>query len=163
MKWVVKGHLLRCKRASFTHQKGMFCNAKGRLLHSKRACIVWQLWIFLTKRGGEGRCKGFSIGCFWLVMDIPLAVVEVFKWSSFVKWWGYMTTWECMPWQSLLCRFVFDYAKKVGEKVGRYRIKTISLWRKDDFRNEELTRQTEGSKASSVLQNGLFSFVMNGY
>lgn len=47
--------------------------------------------------------------------------------------------------------------------MGRYRIKSISLWRKDDFRNEELTRQTESSKASSVLQNGLFSFVMNGY
>ena len=41
--WVVKGHLLRCKRAPFTHQKGMFCNAKGRLLHGKRACIDLRL------------------------------------------------------------------------------------------------------------------------
>lgn len=59
--------------------------------------------------------------------------------------------------------FCFRLTKKVRENVGRYRIKSISLWRKDDFRNEELTRQTESSKASSVLQNGLFSFVMNGY
>lgn len=30
--------------------------------------------------------------------------------------------------------------------MGRYRIKSISLWRKDDFRNEELTRQTGGQR-----------------
>jgi len=34
----------------------------------------------------------------------------------------------------------------VRENVGRYRIKSISLWRKDDFRNEELTRQTGGQR-----------------
>ena len=29
---ILKGHILHCKRASFTHQKGIFCNVKGRLL-----------------------------------------------------------------------------------------------------------------------------------
>ena len=48
---VLKDALLHCKRASFTLQKGMFCNAKGRLLHGKRASLTFQLWIFLTKVG----------------------------------------------------------------------------------------------------------------
>jgi len=40
---VLKDALLHCKRASFTLQKGMFCNAKGHLLHGKRASITFQL------------------------------------------------------------------------------------------------------------------------
>ena len=48
---VLKDALLQCKRASFTHQKGMFCNAKGHLLHGKKASLTFQLWIFLTKVG----------------------------------------------------------------------------------------------------------------
>ena len=48
---ILKDALLHCKRASFTLQKGMFCNAKGRLLHCKRASLTFQLWIFLTKVG----------------------------------------------------------------------------------------------------------------
>ena len=39
---VLKDALLHCKRASFTLQKGMFCNAKGHLLHGKRASITFQ-------------------------------------------------------------------------------------------------------------------------
>lgn len=37
------------------------------------------------KRGWREGCKSFSMGCFWLVMDIPLAAVEVFKSGLFVK------------------------------------------------------------------------------
>ena len=40
-KSVLKDALLHCKRASFTLQKGMFCNAKGHLLHGKRASITF--------------------------------------------------------------------------------------------------------------------------
>jgi len=40
---VLKDALLHCKRASFTLQKGMFCNAKGHLLHGKRAPFTFQL------------------------------------------------------------------------------------------------------------------------
>jgi len=40
---VLKDALLHCKRASFTLQKGMFCNAKGHLLQCKRASITFQL------------------------------------------------------------------------------------------------------------------------
>ena len=35
----IKGALLQFKRAPFTCQKGMFCNAKGHLLQRKRASI----------------------------------------------------------------------------------------------------------------------------
>jgi len=45
MNSVVKDALLRCKRASFTHQKGTFYHAKGHLLHCKRAPFILQLWI----------------------------------------------------------------------------------------------------------------------
>ena len=59
--------------------------------------------------------------------------------------------------------FCFRFRKESGGESGAIQNKSISLWRKDDFRNEELTRQTKGREASSVLQNGLFCFVMNGY
>ena len=49
---LVKGHLLQCKRASFTHQKGMFYHAKGRLLQCKRCPFKIQLRISFTKIGG---------------------------------------------------------------------------------------------------------------
>jgi len=48
MNSVVKDALLRCKRASFTHQKGTFYHAKGHLLHCKRAPFILQLWIVFT-------------------------------------------------------------------------------------------------------------------
>ena len=53
--------------------------------------------------------------------------------------------------------FCFRLHKKVGEKVGRYRIKSISLWRKDDFRNEELTRQTEVERLLPSCRTGYFA------
>ena len=42
MNRLVKDALLRCKRASFTLQKGIFCNAKGALLQCKRASFAMQ-------------------------------------------------------------------------------------------------------------------------
>ena len=53
MEGVLKGALLRCKRAPFTHQEGIFYPVKGRLLEGKRASIKLWLRIILTK----GRCK----------------------------------------------------------------------------------------------------------
>gem|GEM_PF-483673 len=39
---LVKGALLHCKRAPFTHQKGMFCNAKGHLLPCNMPPITFE-------------------------------------------------------------------------------------------------------------------------
>ena len=50
MFYVVKGHVLRCKRAPFTHQKGIFYIAKGALLDCKRGSFKKQLGIFFTKQ-----------------------------------------------------------------------------------------------------------------
>jgi len=46
---LVKGRLLHCKRASFTHQKGMFYNAKEHLLESKRWSLKKQKGFYFTK------------------------------------------------------------------------------------------------------------------
>jgi len=81
---VVKGHLLHIKRACFAMQKGVFYIAKGHVLFCSYES-------FLQKRVARGGARTFLWVCFWLVMDIPLAAVEVFKSGLFVKWWGYMT------------------------------------------------------------------------
>ena len=47
---VVKDALLHCKRASFTLQKGIFCNAKGHLLQCKRALLFSDSDFFLQWR-----------------------------------------------------------------------------------------------------------------
>jgi hypothetical protein len=39
----VKGRLLRCKRAPFEVQKGIFYHAKGHLLEVKRASFVFSM------------------------------------------------------------------------------------------------------------------------
>ena len=65
-------------------QKGVFYIAKGRVLFCSYES-------FLQKRVARGGARTFLWVCFWLVMDIPLAAVEVFKSGLFVKWWGYMT------------------------------------------------------------------------
>ncbi len=46
----IKGALLQFKRAPFTCQKGMFCNAKGHLLRVKRACFAMQKGIFYNAK-----------------------------------------------------------------------------------------------------------------
>ena len=45
----VKGHVLRCKRAPFTPQKGVFCIAKDALLECKRRPIKNERGINFTK------------------------------------------------------------------------------------------------------------------
>ena len=47
---LVKGHVLHCKRAPFTMQKGIFYNAKGRLLQCKRRPFKSRYVICFTKR-----------------------------------------------------------------------------------------------------------------
>ena len=47
---IVKGHVLHCKRASFTRQKGTFYIAKGHLLQHKRRPFKNQLGKYFTKR-----------------------------------------------------------------------------------------------------------------
>ena len=48
-KRLVKGHVLPCKRASFTTQKGIFYIAKGALLECKRRPIKNERGINFTK------------------------------------------------------------------------------------------------------------------
>ena len=45
---ILKGALLKFKRAPFACQKGIFYNAKGRLLQRKKAPIENELWIIFT-------------------------------------------------------------------------------------------------------------------
>ena len=45
---VLKGALLRCKRASFTPQKSIFYHAKGHLLLYKKPPVILNVWIFIT-------------------------------------------------------------------------------------------------------------------
>ena len=45
---ILKGALLKFKRAPFACQKGIFYNAKGRLLQHKKAPIENELWIIFT-------------------------------------------------------------------------------------------------------------------
>ena len=66
---VLKGALLRCKRAPFTHQKGIFYHVKGRLLEGKRASIKLRVRIILTK----GRHKL----CFKIFPTVHQAMVTV--------------------------------------------------------------------------------------
>ena len=46
MNRLVKDALLRCKRASFTLQKGIFCNAKGALLQCE---IISKMYLIENK------------------------------------------------------------------------------------------------------------------
>ena len=50
MFYIVKGHVLHCKRAPFTPQKGIFYIAKGALLDCKRGSFKKQFGIFFTKQ-----------------------------------------------------------------------------------------------------------------
>jgi len=59
-------------------QKGVFYMVKGRVLF---CCYE----SFLQKRVARGGARAFLWVCSWLVMDIPLAAVEVFKSGLFVK------------------------------------------------------------------------------
>ena len=65
-------------------QKGVFYMVKGRVLFCSYES-------FLQKGEARGGARAFLRVCFWLVMGIVLAMVEVFKSGLFVKWWGYMT------------------------------------------------------------------------
>ena len=53
-KRLVKEHVLPCKRASFTTQKGIFYIAKGALLECKRRPSEKRMGFFLTKEVGFG-------------------------------------------------------------------------------------------------------------
>jgi len=75
---VVKGHLLHIKRACFAMQKGVFYIAKGHVLFGSYESL-------LQKGVTRGGARAFLWVCSWLVMDIPLAAVEVFKSGLFVK------------------------------------------------------------------------------
>ena len=58
--------------------KGMFCVVKGHVLFCSYES-------FLQKGVTRGGARAFLWVCSWLVMDIPLAAVEVFKSGLFVK------------------------------------------------------------------------------
>ena len=59
-------------------QKGVFYIAKGHVLFCGYES-------FLQKGVVWGGARAFLWVCFWLVMDIALATVEVFKSGLFVK------------------------------------------------------------------------------
>ena len=59
-------------------QKGIFYMAKEHLL-------LFSYESFLQKGVVRGGARAFLWVCSWLVMDIPLAAVEVFKSGLFVK------------------------------------------------------------------------------
>ena len=59
-------------------QKGVFYIAKGHVLFCGYE-------YFLQKGVVRGGARAFLWVCSWLVIDIPLAAVEVFKSGLFVK------------------------------------------------------------------------------
>jgi len=61
---ILKGALLKFKRAPFACQKGIFYNAKGRLLQRKKAPIENELWIIFTLRTLQAILKGSNSICY---------------------------------------------------------------------------------------------------
>ena len=58
---------------------------KGVFYMVKRHVLFCSYESFLQKGVARGGARTFLWVCFWLVMDIPLAAVEVFKSGLFVK------------------------------------------------------------------------------